>query len=69
LNSLNEVLEIFLHNRILFSFVNVCQVSGLHRIRRVDGGEILLYTNRGLATHPPFRLFCPPEVTLFELEP
>jgi predicted MPP superfamily phosphohydrolase len=44
-------------------------VSGLHCIPRVDGGYMYLYTNRGLATHPPCRLFCSPEVTLFELEP
>eukprot|EP00696_Hemimastix_kukwesjijk_P006961 gnl/Hemi2/18836_TR6240_c0_g1_i2.p1 gnl/Hemi2/18836_TR6240_c0_g1~~gnl/Hemi2/18836_TR6240_c0_g1_i2.p1 ORF type:complete len:318 (+),score=77.76 gnl/Hemi2/18836_TR6240_c0_g1_i2:51-956(+) len=25
-----------------------------------------LYTNRGIATHPPLRLFCSPEVTLIE---
>lgn len=29
----------------------------------------LLYTNRGLATHPPLRLFCPPEIAIFELVP
>jgi uncharacterized protein len=32
--------------------------SGLHRV-----GQNLLYVNRGLGTHPPGRLFCPPEVT------
>lgn len=32
--------------------------SGLHQV-----GNNWLYVNRGLGTHPPGRLFCPPEVT------
>jgi len=30
-------------------------------------GGNLLYTNRGLATHPPLRLFCDPEIVLITL--
>ena len=44
---------------------------GLHSIDRPTGPAgtrpNLLYTNRGLGTYPPGRLFCPPEVTLFRL--
>ncbi len=29
--------------------------------------KLLLYVSRGLGTHPPFRLFCPPEITVIEL--
>ncbi|MGB3237323.1 MAG: metallophosphoesterase [Geitlerinemataceae cyanobacterium] len=36
--------------------------SGLHRV-----GKNCLYVNRGLGTHPPGRLFCPPEVTVITL--
>jgi hypothetical protein len=36
--------------------------QGLHRV-----GSNLLYVNRGLGTHLPGRLFCPPEVTIIEL--
>lgn len=32
-------------------------------------GTNWLYTNRGLATHPPMRLFCHQEVTLLTLYP
>jgi uncharacterized protein len=43
---------------------------GLHKIDRGNGDRPnLLYTNRGLGTYPPGRLFCPPEVTLFRLYP
>jgi predicted MPP superfamily phosphohydrolase len=41
--------------------------SGLHAVKRPDGGVNMLYTNRGLATHPPIRLFCDPELTVIEL--
>lgn len=37
--------------------------EGLHNI-----GDNVLYVNRGLGTHWPGRLFCPPEVTLLTLE-
>jgi uncharacterized protein len=37
--------------------------QGLHRV-----GDNLLYVNRGLGTHLPGRLFCPPEVTIIELQ-
>jgi hypothetical protein len=37
--------------------------QGLHRI-----GDNLLYVNRGLGTHLPGRLFCPPEVTIIQLQ-
>jgi uncharacterized protein len=36
--------------------------QGLHRV-----GENMLYVNRGLGTHLPGRLFCPPEVTVITL--
>jgi predicted MPP superfamily phosphohydrolase len=36
--------------------------SGLYRV-----GGMLLYTNRGLGTHPRFRLGCRPEITVFTL--
>lgn len=36
--------------------------EGLHQV-----GTNLLYTNRGLGTHFPGRLFCPPEVTVLTL--
>lgn len=36
--------------------------QGLHRV-----GTNLLYVNRGLGTHLPGRLFCPPEVTVIRL--
>jgi uncharacterized protein len=36
--------------------------QGLHHI-----GDNLLYVNRGLGTHLPGRLFCPPEVTVITL--
>jgi predicted MPP superfamily phosphohydrolase len=29
--------------------------------------EMLLYISRGLGTHPPFRLFCPPELTVIDM--
>lgn len=38
-------------------------LQGLHRI-----GENQLYVNRGLGTHLPGRLFCPPELTVITLE-
>jgi len=52
--------------------------GGLHKIRRKQRGKCktstrcpeylnYLYTNRGLATHPPLRLFCNPEISIFEL--
>ena len=37
--------------------------EGLHEV-----GNNLLYVNRGLGTHWPGRLFCPPEVSLLTLE-
>ena len=37
--------------------------EGLHEV-----GSNLLYVNRGLGTHWPGRLFCPPEVSLLTLE-
>jgi uncharacterized protein len=37
--------------------------QGLHRV-----GENMLYVNRGLGTHLPGRLFCPPEVTVITLQ-
>ena len=36
--------------------------NGLYRV-----GEMFLYTNRGLGTHPRLRLNCRPEITIFTL--
>jgi len=41
--------------------------SGLHKVTNNTGGTNVLYVSRGLATHPPFRFLCPPEVTVFQL--
>jgi hypothetical protein len=45
--------------------------SGLHTISREqeynEQGFNYLYTNRGLATHPPLRLFCDPEIAIITL--
>jgi len=43
--------------------------SGLHTSKRTDGGLNNLYVSRGLATHPPLRLNCPPELTIIDLIP
>jgi predicted MPP superfamily phosphohydrolase len=32
----------------------------------MHGKSMLLYVSRGLGTHPPFRLFCPPEITVID---
>jgi len=40
------------------------RTGGPHKINET----VQLYTSRGLATHPPLRLFCDPEITLIELE-
>jgi predicted MPP superfamily phosphohydrolase len=46
---------------------------GLHKVEKSFEENVIgynqLYTSRGLATHPPFRLFCPPELTIFEIVP
>jgi len=53
----------------LFDIVSNWNIGqGLHKIKNAKGNFYYLYTNRGLATHPPLRLFCDPEITLFELE-
>eukprot|EP01112_Ceratiomyxa_fruticulosa_P008583 TRINITY_DN2223_c0_g1_i1.p1 TRINITY_DN2223_c0_g1~~TRINITY_DN2223_c0_g1_i1.p1 ORF type:complete len:338 (-),score=34.56 TRINITY_DN2223_c0_g1_i1:12-1025(-) len=62
-------------------YVNVIKnwkwLSGLHTVtshscyrdeKKVEVNNVL-YVNRGLATHPPLRLFCDPEITLLELYP
>lgn len=36
---------------------------------RVRDDVNYLYTNRGLATHPPLRFNCSPELTIIELVP
>jgi len=51
----------------LYVVKNMAWLSGLHTIKRDNGGTNHLYINRGLATHPPCRLCCPPELTIFEL--
>jgi len=45
--------------------------QGLHAVKRKSPlkGDNYLYTSRGLATHPPLRLFCDPEVTVISLVP
>ncbi|KAH3743428.1 Ser/Thr protein phosphatase family protein [Pelomyxa schiedti] len=42
--------------------------NGLKTVPRPHGGHNSLYVTRGLGTHPPMRLFCPPEVTLISLQ-
>jgi predicted MPP superfamily phosphohydrolase len=37
------------------------------QLQQSDGGSKYLYTSRGLATHPPCRLFCSPELTVIEM--
>jgi len=41
--------------------------SGWGRCERTNGGINLIYTNRGLASHPPGRFWCAPELTVFTL--
>ena len=41
--------------------------SGAREIE--NEGVNYLYTNRGLATHPPLRLNCSPEITIIHLVP
>jgi len=45
--------------------------SGLHKVERNAPlvGWNYLYTSRGLATHPPMRLFCDPEIAVLTLLP
>ncbi|PRP76718.1 hypothetical protein PROFUN_14814 [Planoprotostelium fungivorum] len=62
-------LPIFLQNCLPYAirrFNRVCLnwdwSQGLHEVKRWNvNGNNLLYTNRGLASHPPGRLFCDPE--------
>eukprot|EP01133_Synstelium_polycarpum_P012383 gene12383-14529_t len=44
---------------------------GLHKLSEDVRPErpMHLYVNRGLATHPPLRLFCDPEITVIDLIP
>jgi predicted MPP superfamily phosphohydrolase len=32
-----------------------------------NSGEKYLYTSNGIATHPPLRIFCPPELTVITI--
>lgn len=43
--------------------------EGLHIIEHINDvhDPNILYVNRGLATHPPLRFWCPPEITVFSL--
>jgi len=45
--------------------------QGLHRVQPSLGSSChsnnLLYVNRGLATHPPLRFYCPAEVAVIDL--
>jgi len=45
--------------------------SGFHKVARTNPSDPpnQLYVSRGIATHPPFRLFCPPELTVITMEP
>jgi len=42
--------------------------SGLVKVKNNLGGTNMLYVSRGLATHPPIRFLCPPEITVFQLK-
>lgn len=44
-------------------------MKGLHAVKNDHNGVNYLYTNRGLATHPPMRFLCNPEVTVIDLVP
>lgn len=52
-------------------------LKGLHKLKREsnnntnnnDNDVNYLYVNRGLATHPPMRFNCNPELTILILEP
>lgn len=54
-------------------FINVVKNwdwgKGLSKIKRnfPNEGFNYLYTSSGLATHPPLRLFCDPEVSIIQL--
>eukprot|EP01126_Amoeba_proteus_P034858 TRINITY_DN3496_c0_g1_i3.p1 TRINITY_DN3496_c0_g1~~TRINITY_DN3496_c0_g1_i3.p1 ORF type:complete len:241 (-),score=29.37 TRINITY_DN3496_c0_g1_i3:421-1143(-) len=53
----------------IFSLNNWDWVSGLHCVARTDTeiGFNNLYVSKGLATHPPARFCCPPELTVVTL--
>jgi len=55
--------------RQIFVVSNWLWAEGLHTIPRKNNPENTnqVYINRGLATHPPFRLFCPAEVAIIDL--
>jgi len=63
--------------RVVRGYMNVVKkwdwALGLHKIERVQPTSFhrynMLYTTRGVATHPPLRLFCDPEVSYIELVP
>jgi len=44
-------------------------VSGSNSAENVEQNVNFLYVNRGLATHPPLRFNCNPEITIIELIP
>jgi len=49
---------------------NWAWISGFHKVvTHPNGATNYLYVSRGLATHPPLRLFCHPEITLIHLVP
>jgi len=54
---------------IIFGVVkNWTWAKGLHKVERKDKtGFNFVYTNRGLATHPPIRLWCDPELAIIQL--
>jgi hypothetical protein len=63
-------------HRVHRSYSEKCDVGGkTDDSNGLAGGEVeqrgvnYLYTNRGLATHPPLRFNCNPEITIFELIP
>lgn len=45
--------------------------DGLHALDTVPAGpnKNLMYINRGLASHPPGRFWCRPEITIFDIVP
>jgi len=54
--------------RQIFVVTNWNWSEGLHAIPRENNLENNhLYINRGLGTHPPFRLFCPAEISIIDL--
>lgn len=60
----------FLVRKISHSVVNWEWASGLHRVPDTGNldNDMWLYVSRGVGSHPPLRLCCPPEVTQITLK-